>query len=108
MQTDSSCTTETPTLRASRKAKGRMISEDAEFMKTASMALTNLTNTFTREQTVTLPVAQPVVLTTPIQAFVEYVSSQLNYLISDENVLLQTQEQILNIIWTARRKLSQK
>lgn len=110
VQTDSSYTpTETPKARANRKTKAKTTnSEDTEFMKTASTALTHLTNAFTREQPGSLPIMQPAVEITPTQTFVDYVGSQLNYLTSDENVLLETQEQILNIIWSARRKLCQK
>ncbi|CAH1188773.1 unnamed protein product [Phyllotreta striolata] len=105
---ESSCTSVETLTRTPARRKGKLAkNEDTEFMKTASQALTHLTNTLTREQSATLSTVhqEP---PNSVSTFVDYVRDQLNFLMSDENLLLETQEKILTIIWAARRKVTAK
>lgn len=69
-------------------------------MKTATNVLNTLTQAFATPE-----VQEP---KSVIKPFVDYVSSQLEYLKSDEDVLLETQEQIMSLIWAAKRKISKQ
>ncbi|XP_072403410.1 uncharacterized protein [Diabrotica undecimpunctata] len=103
----------TPSLRDNATSGGDIIrkrlkkrnkpDDEGIFLNKAADVLSSLTNALANEEqpkpVETLPAKSN------LKIFAEFVESQLEFLVSDEETLLETQEKITNIIWDARKKI---
>ncbi|KAL1488119.1 hypothetical protein ABEB36_015077 [Hypothenemus hampei] len=84
--------------------KKKIKNKDEGFIiKKAANVLTNLTNVLEKKSN-PKPVETPTPNKTDIKIFVEFIESQLEYLKSNEEILLETQQEIVGVIWAARKK----
>lgn len=77
----------------------KMMSGDSD-----ELVPTQATNVLANPTSYLQPEYRPNLKKTPIQIFGEFVTNQLECLESDEELLFDSQREITNIIWNARKK----
>ncbi|KAL1492524.1 hypothetical protein ABEB36_010765 [Hypothenemus hampei] len=107
MATPSTSRTHSESSSGKKKKRKKSTDDGNFFMSKASNALTTLTNVLARDDN-PKPVEISLPKKTSMRTFSEFVESQLEFLMGDEELLLETQQEILTTIWAARKKKLQK